>query len=194
MISKEFLKVPEIRLGVIIGKNGEIKKKIEETTKTNLRIDSEENTILIEPIPDADDPLGVWNAKHIILAISRGFSPKKAFTLLDDNTMLEIINLHDFVGRSPSNLIRIKGRIIGEKGKTRRVIEELTKTHVSIFGHTVAIIGEPTNLQIAKEAVILIVNGAPHSSVYRFLHRKRREIKRDEVSLWEPSLDIDDET
>ncbi|MFX1597442.1 MAG: KH domain-containing protein, partial [Promethearchaeota archaeon] len=65
MISKEFLKVPENRLGVIIGKNGEIKKKIEETTKTNLRIDSKENTILIEPLPDADDPLGVWNAKHI---------------------------------------------------------------------------------------------------------------------------------
>lgn len=192
MISKEFLKVPESRLGVIIGKNGEIKKKIEETTKTNLKIDSKENTILIEPSPDSNDPLGVWNAKYIVSAISRGFSPRKAFALLDDNMMLEIINLHDLVGRSPTNLIRVKGRIIGEKGKTRRVIEELTKTHLSVFGHTVAIIGEPMNLQIAKEAVVLIVDGAPHSSVYRFLHRKRRKIKREGVSLWEPSLDINE--
>ncbi|MFX1486640.1 MAG: RNA-processing protein, partial [Promethearchaeota archaeon] len=71
-------------------------------------------------------------------------------------------------------------------------IEELTKTHVSVVGHTVAIIGEPTNLQVAKEAVVLIIDGAPHSSVYRFLHRKRREIKREAVSLWEPSLDINE--
>ncbi|MFX1485932.1 MAG: KH domain-containing protein [Promethearchaeota archaeon] len=192
MISKEFLKVPGNRLGVIIGTNGEIKKRIEEMTKTNLKIDSKENTILIESSPDSDDPLGVWNAKYIISAISRGFSPKNAFALLNDNVMLEIINLHDFVGRSPSSLTRVKGRIIGEKGKTRRVIEELTKTHLSVFGHTVAIIGESMNLQIAKEAVVLIVDGAPHSSVYRFLHRKRRKIKREEVSLWEPSLDINE--
>ena len=71
------------------------------------------------------------------------------------------------------------------EGKTRRIIEELTDTHVCVYGHTVGIIGGIEEVQIAREAIRMLINGSQHSTVYRYLHRKRRELKRRMIDLWE---------
>ena len=80
---------------------------------------------------------------------------------------------------------RIRGRIIGRDGKTRRIIEELTETYISVYGHTVGIIGDFEKAQIAREAIDMLIKGAMHGTVYRYLHRKRREIKKQMLELWE---------
>ncbi|MBI2650531.1 RNA-processing protein, partial [Candidatus Woesearchaeota archaeon] len=68
------LKVPRNRVAVIIGKEGSIKKEIEESTKTKLNIDSKEGDIFVS----GEDALGLYTAKEIIKAISRGFNPNIA--------------------------------------------------------------------------------------------------------------------
>ena len=70
-------------------------------------------------------------------------------------------------------------------GKTRRLIEELTDTQVAVFGHTVSIIGTIEQAGVAREAVEMLVKGSMHSTVYRILHRKRRELKKKTLELWE---------
>lgn len=50
----------------------------------------------------------------------------------------------------------------------------MTGTHVSIYGKTVSIIGDMEHLQIAKEAVEMILDGARHKTVYSFLERKNK--------------------
>jgi ribosomal RNA assembly protein len=80
---------------------------------------------------------------------------------------------------------RLKGRIIGKEGKTRRIIEELTETNVSVYGHTVSIIGNMEQAEVAKEAIRMLIRGSLHQTVYRFLHRKRREFKKKKMELWE---------
>jgi ribosomal RNA assembly protein len=79
----------------------------------------------------------------------------------------------------------VKGRLIGQEGKTRRIIEELTEADVSIHGHTVAIIADMDQMEIAREAVKMILRGSMHSTVYRYLNRKRRELKKKKLELWE---------
>ena len=49
--------------------------------------------------------------------------------------------IRDFVGTSQSSINRLKGRIIGECGKSRRTIEETSGADVSVYGHTVGLIG-----------------------------------------------------
>jgi rRNA processing protein Krr1/Pno1 len=56
-------------------------------------------------------------------------------------TSTTIIDLRLIFGRSESDIKRIKGRIIGTEGKTRKLIEELTEADVVVYGHTVGIIG-----------------------------------------------------
>jgi ribosomal RNA assembly protein len=79
----------------------------------------------------------------------------------------------------------VKSRLIGQEGKTRRIIEELTEADVSIHGHTVAIIADMDQMEIAREAVKMILRGSMHSTVYRYLNRKRRELKKKKLELWE---------
>ncbi len=182
-------KIPRERIAVCIGTNGETKKHIEESTHTKITIDSADGNVLVESTPKTDDPLAVWRARDIILAIGRGFSPKRALKLLDEDMFLEVI----FIDESASTqkaLKRVRGRLIGERGKTRRIIEEMTGVALSIYGHSVAIIGTIERTNAAKEAVQMLLKGMPHKSVYSFLDRKQRELKKAEFSLWKPVEDI----
>ena len=184
MIAEEHIKIPTARIAVIIGKNGETKKQIEDLTKTSLEIDSQEGIVHIKAINGAEDPLAVWKARDIIQAIGRGFSPERALRLLDDETYFEIIDLVSFFGRNENTIKRVNGRIIGEAGKTRKIIEELTETALSVQGDTVSLIGGLESLKTAKKAVTMLINGLSHGTVYQFLYKKRREIKKDRTNLW----------
>src|SRR5437870_929578 len=78
---------------------------------------------------------------------------------------------------SPASLEQIRARRIGTRGKTRRLIEELSGVEVSVWGHTVALIGGTFEMAIAREAVLMLLRGSEHKTVYRFLERKRADIK-----------------
>ncbi|GAA5818083.1 MAG: RNA-processing protein [Methanobrevibacter sp. CfCl-M3] len=180
MVSTNYLKIPQKRVGVLIGSNGEIKRKIENLTQTTLDIDSSEGTITISPKEDMEDPLGVWKTNNIIKAIGRGFSPELAFKLNEDDIYLEVIKLSDYLGKSKKALSRYKGRIIGRDGKTRDTIIKMGEVSLVVYGKTVSIIGTIENVLIAKEAVEMILNGSRHKSVYSFLEHKHQDKKLKE--------------
>jgi len=181
-----FVKVPRDRIGALIGPDGRVKASIEKKLSVELRIDSQSGDVEITLMPTAQDPTVLFRAKEVITAIGRGFSPENAFRLLeDDESVLEVIDLRETVGRSQSEMKRLKGRIIGKEGKTRRIIEELTDASISVYGHTVSIIGNVEQAEVAKEAIRMLIRGSLHQTVYRFLHRKRREFKKKKMELWE---------
>lgn len=172
----KYLKIPNDRIGVLIGKNGETKEKLEELTDIELDIDSKEGEISID---DKDcDPLMLLKVKNIIKAIGRGFSPENAFDLLNDEMDLFIFDIHDFVGKKPSHVKRVKGRVIGKKGKTKRIIEDLTSSKISVYGHTISAISSIINMNVVKKAILMILNGSKHATVYHFLEQQMKEIKR----------------
>ena len=181
-----FVKIPKERVGVLIGPEGTTKKNIEDKLGVELQIDSEAGDVTITMTEKAEDPSMLFRARDVITAIGRGFSPDHAFRLIrDEEAMLDIIDLRTVFGKSESDLKRVKGRIIGMNGKTRRIIEELTGSSVAVYGHTVGIIGNMDQAEVAREAIQMIVKGSLHSTVYRFLHRKRRELKKKMLELWE---------
>ena len=70
------------------------------------------------------------------------------------------------------------GVLIGENGRTRELMEELTGASVVIYGTTLGVIGNPKQVDAVRSAAEMILDGAPHGSVYSFLERKRNEMKR----------------
>ena len=54
----KYLKIPVERIGVLIGKNGENKEKIEKRTNVKINIDSKLGEITIED-QNIDDPLNI---------------------------------------------------------------------------------------------------------------------------------------
>jgi len=170
-----YVRMPSERVGVAIGPSGETKRQVEERTGTRIFFDSEACSAKVEP---GEDPVGTLKAEAVLKAIARGFSARKAFRLLDEDQFLEIIDVADFAGDSDKAVSRLKGRVIGEQGKTRETIERLTEAYVSVYGKTIAMIGTAEQLPVAREAVELLLGGREHSTVYRFLERKRRESKK----------------
>ena len=177
MPDTEYLKIPRERVGVVIGKSGITKDEIENLTKTEIIVDSEAGTVAISPTEETEDPLSVWKARYIVKAIGRGFNPEISVKLMGDETILEIINLPDYVGKSKKAILRQKARIIGKDGRTKDIITDMTGVDISIYGKTVAIIGDMEQIHIAKEAVEMILNGVRHKTVYAFLERKTRDMK-----------------
>ena len=168
------LKVPKNRVAVIIGKEGIVKKEIEEATSTKLTIDSKEGDVFVS----GDDALGLYTAREIIKAIGRGFNPDIAKLLLKPDYIFEVVDLREFVGKSKDAMLRLKGRVIGKEGKSRRLIEELAECNISVFGKTISIIGLPESTFSARYAVESLLRGSTHSNVYKWLEKKRREMKR----------------
>jgi ribosomal RNA assembly protein len=177
MPDTEYLKIPRERVGVVIGKNGITKNEIENLTKTEIIVDSEAGSVAISPTEETEDPLAVWKARYIVKAIGRGFNPEISVKLMGDETILEIINLPDYVGKSKKAILRQKARIIGKDGRTKDIITDMTGVDISIYGKTVSIIGDMEQIHIAKEAVEMILNGVRHKTVYAFLERKTRDMK-----------------
>ncbi|MDN7024847.1 RNA-processing protein [Methanoculleus sp. FWC-SCC1] len=174
------IKVTANRLGALIGKAGSTKREIEEKTEVSIRIDSEEGIVAVE----ADDPVAMLSAVEIVRAINRGFSPERAFRLLEDeDMMLDIIDLSDLAG-STRQMERLRGRIIGKAGASRAQIEDMTSTGISVHGKTVALIGLPENIKTARSAVEMLIQGVPHEHVYSFLDKKKKEAKQDMLEYY----------
>jgi ribosomal RNA assembly protein len=93
--------------------------------------------------------------------------------------------LREFAGKSNANIERIKGRIIGEGGKARKNMENLTGTHISVYGKTVSIIGDTSKLRLVVDAISSISNGSIHGAVYNKLEAANRKNKQEKMQLWE---------
>jgi ribosomal RNA assembly protein len=171
------LKIPQERVAVLIGKSGEIKKNIEADTKTQVKVDSLEGDIFVY----GEDALGLYTAREIIRAIGRGFNPEIAKLLLKQDYVFEYIELNEYTGKSKNTLLRLKGRVIGKEGKSRRLIEELSEAYISVYGKSVCIIGTAESAAMAKRAVEALLKGSTHASVYKWLENKRREMKRKRI-------------
>lgn len=172
----QHVKVPRDRIGALIGEGGATMREIEERAEVRLDIDSESGSVRIE---ETGDPVTALAAPDIVRAIGRGFPPESALSLLDDDLrMFELIDLTDHT-RNDNDLTRQKGRIIGENGRTRELMEELSGADVVVYGTTVGIIGQPEEVEVVRRAVGMLLEGAPHGSVYSFLERKHNELTND---------------
>lgn len=164
------LKIPQERVAVLVGTKGETKKEIEKLTGSK-----------VEVLPEGDvtitgsDGVLLYTTKEIIKAIARGFNPKTALLLLKQDYSLEMIDLKDIAGKSKNTMERLKGRVIGKGGKSREEIERLTDSFISVYGKTIGIIGEVNNTAVAKQAVVMLLRGSMHKTVYSFLEKKKKE-------------------
>jgi ribosomal RNA assembly protein len=176
----KYLRIPKDRIGVLVGHNGEIKKQIETQSGVTLEINSTEGEITIND-QGVDDPLIGMKIETLIRAIGRGFSPDYAMMLLDDDMEFFMFDIHDYVGKKPAQIHRVKSRIIGRHGKTKRVIEELTGAHLSIYGHTVSIVTDIGTMDVTKKAVDMLLSGSKHFTVYRFLERELKKLRMTDL-------------
>lgn len=157
----EAVLIPNERVKII--KDGKVSSKIKKSL--NVKLSFEENCVSVE-----GEGLELFQAKTIVKAIGRGFSPENAFRLLNEDENLETIELNQF---NDNRIKIIKSRLIGTNGKAWRMIENFSGCSLSIYGKTVSLIGNYEQSNIAREAIQMIIRGSKHSKVYGFLYQAK---------------------
>lgn len=181
-----FIRIPKERIGVLVGPDGKVKSEIEEKLQVELHVESEDGGVEIILTEKTTDPSVIFKAKDTVLAIGRGFPPENAFRIIrNEDTVFDVVDLRAIFGKSESDIKRVKGRIIGMNGKTRKTIEELTEADMVVYGHTVGLIGTFEQVDAARNAVQMLIQGSQHHTVYNYLQKKRRELKKQMLELWE---------
>ena len=165
---EDFVLIPKERIGVLIGKKGSTKKKIEEMFGVKINVNEEGEVTILRKA----DSLEGLKAIDVVKAIGRGFSPEKAFRLKDDDVYFDVIPLKEFAN-TPKQMRRIKSRVIGEKGKVRENLELMTGANISVYGKTISLIGTYDEISLAKDAIMDIIDGKPINMVYKNISMKK---------------------
>jgi len=165
---KEVIVLSEERAKLLRSK----KEWIERIEKlSNCKISSKDQEFVIE----GEDPIVVLRVKEVLRALGKGFDLESSLYLLDEDYFLEIIDVKDY-GKTRERQIQLKGRVIGRDGSIKRMIEEKTNTKICVYGKSISIIGKWENLQIAKRAIEMLLEGRMHSTVKNFLEKNVPQI------------------
>ena len=164
----QYTSISEDRIRVLIGKDGETKKKIEDKTHTQILISGTDVTI-------SGSPYYEMLAQNIIDAINLGFNPEKALLLTKDYKDYSF----EFIPLSEKRFMSIRGRIIGTNRSVTNTIEKISDCYVNVGKEGVGIIGDYEDVEDVKEAIEMIINNGKFGTAYRFLENKKRQHKDD---------------
>jgi ribosomal RNA assembly protein len=137
-----------------------------------VELDESQLYIKITPGPEASVD-SILKVREMAKAVALGFSPEQAMALENDEYILAVVDLKDYTDK-PNHLRRIKGRIIGEGGRAKRTIENLAEVSMVVGDNYVAILGRLDDVEVARRAVEMLIEGKKHSTVYKFIQSLKR--------------------
>ncbi len=149
-----------------------LRKKLEKNLNLKLRI--ENNNLLIES--KKEDSYSEYLSSKIIDAVSLGFELESAMQLMDINYNFIKIDIKNFVRES--RLKEAISRVIGSRGKTKKLISQLSECDIVIHEHIVAAIGPSDNIAVVQDALVSLIRGSKPSKVYSFLERQRARLRK----------------
>lgn len=152
--------VPEKRAKLL--KMEDIKDKIKD-----IELELKDNTLILR----GEDSIKVYKYSIVFKAFGRGFDLDTCLLLLKDDYTFDLISLESY-SKSRNRQIVLKGRVIGKGGKIKKFIEERTNTKISMFGKTIGIIGKYYDVNKARRALEMLLEGAKHSTVIYFLEHE----------------------
>jgi len=95
----------------------------------------------------------------------------EALFITHEDFILEKINIKDITKRHDLN--RVRGRIIGTRGKTLETLESLSDCFISLHDNTVGIIGRAEEIETSMQAIKAIIRGKKQSKTYSYLEREK---------------------
>src|SRR5207244_11051817 len=103
---------------------GTTEERLEKQTGTRISVESTTCQGTTDET-ETQDPVLALKAKDVVQAMARGFAEDRAFRLLDEDAYFEVLDIKDFA-HSKNRVAQIRARLIGTRGKPRRLMEVLT--------------------------------------------------------------------
>lgn len=146
--------------------------------KLGIKIDITGKKVMFE-----GDKVNEFISEKIILALDANFPIETALLLIDENYIFEQINIKNITKRR--NLAEIRARIVGTRGRTLELFEELSECNVRLNDNIVSIIGSADKIKNCMNAVIKLIHGSKQSSVYSYLEKQKGLIHPGDLGLKE---------
>ncbi len=144
-----------------------LKNKVEFETGAEISINENVKTVNI----NHSNSVKEMDTKRVIKAINLGFNLRESLKLYRKTpSRFENINIRDHT-RNNKEFHRQKGRIIGKDGRTKELISEYTDTDIVISGDSIGVIGYTQDVIQARQAILKLITGTPHSRVYHELEQ-----------------------
>ncbi len=169
--------IPRTRVAILLGPKNATKTNLEKLGKVKISV--KENIVELA----GRDALEVLVAKNVVDAIGRGFSPESAKQLFDDEFSYVKLSLPDYGHKKVSHQQRVRGVVIGQEGKAKRMIERETGAEIAVQGKTIAILGKYEAVEKARQAVEMLLTGRRHATVYRFLSGTKGSVRHSQEEL-----------
>jgi ribosomal RNA assembly protein len=144
--------------------------------KLNIKITLKGKQVTIE-----GSSMDEYEAEKILDAINFGFTARKALLLTDPDMEFRKMNIKKYTRRK--NLTEVKARIIGTKGKTKRVLSDISGCDIIVKENTVGILGPTESVGSTTTALANLIKGTKIGNVFKYLERTNRLRKEKEENL-----------
>ncbi|OAG31273.1 RNA-binding protein PNO1 [Nematocida sp. ERTm5] len=147
--------------------------------KLEIRMNLSTQCIDIRTCKETLSPVAIQRAEEFINAITLGFSPEDALSILrDDSLYVNCFSLEDVRILRHHHVGRAIGRIAGSKGKVKNNLELITSTRIVIEDKNIRVLGTAENISLVRTAVSKLIMGSQPSKVcsdLRIISKKVQE-------------------
>ncbi len=160
------------------------KTTIRKIAKNRKKLESKLNLKIIIKGEEAElsgSEIDIFVGERVLNAIEKNFPIDSALLLTNESYFIEEISIKSIRAK---NLPRIKSRLIGTRGKTLKLISELSDCKVALYENIISIIGEADKMKIAVNAVKSLIKGSRQTNVYSYLE-KHKKIDEQDLELKE---------
>ena len=143
----------------------------------DIKLTHKGKNIFVEGAPEKE-----YLALQVLEAINIGFSTEKALRLKEDGIILQTLHIKDITKRG--DLERVRGRIIGKKGRTLSTLSKLTNCDISLEDNEIGLIGDAEIMDDEIQSVTSLIQGSKQGNVYTRLERegkKKRLTRNDDI-------------
>jgi len=142
------------------------KENIEKTL--NIKLTNKGKLVFVDGSADNE-----FTALQALEAINTGFSTYKSLSLKNEKIIFQKLNIKDLTKRQ--DLERVRGRIIGTKGKTLQTLHNLTNCEISLQDNFIGLIGDAEYMEDAMQALTSLVQGSKQGNIYARLEKQKKK-------------------